>query len=185
MVARITCYKCLKRGHFADFCPTDVVDGDQHLLDTEEFVEVEEAIELADDDQHETVEEEGDDDVSLGEEEDFDEWTRDVHFGAWEDDFSESDGSLVSGFQYNLVSVPCVKSHLKDVINPPQITKYPNPPTASEDTQCIQNSYADTDILIDTGSTTSVFKNPRTLLNIRRSERTIRSHSNEGSQDSN
>ena len=68
IVARITCYKCLKRGHFADFCLTDVVDGDQHLLDAEEFVEVEGVTELVNDLQVETIEEEGGDDVNLGEE---------------------------------------------------------------------------------------------------------------------
>ena len=43
--------------------------------------------------------------------------------------------------------------------------------------------YKDTDILIDTGSTFSVFKNPQMLLNIRESERKMKAYTNEGRQD--
>ena len=187
MVARITCYKCLKRGHFADFCPTDVVEGDQHLLDTEEVEELEETQGPVDAGQVEVEDEGGEDDASAGDEDDFEEWTRDFQEGEWGDDFSESDDSLISSFQYNLVSVPYAKSELKELtehVQNPE-TKCTNPPLVSKNTQCIPNRYMDTDILIDTGSTTSVFKNPRMLLNIKRSERTLRSHSNGGSQDSN
>jgi hypothetical protein len=42
----------------------------------------------------------------------------------------------------------------------------------------------DNSILIDTGSTCSVFKNPKMLLNIRRSNKTLRVYTNGGHQDS-
>ena len=45
-------------------------------------------------------------------------------------------------------------------------------------------SYTDTEILLDTGSTMSVFKNKDMLLNLRRSKKTLRAFSNGGSQDS-
>ena len=44
--------------------------------------------------------------------------------------------------------------------------------------------YKDTDILIDTGSMFSVFKNPQMLLNIRPSERKMKAYTNGGRQDS-
>ena len=44
--------------------------------------------------------------------------------------------------------------------------------------------YSDTDILLDTGSTMSVFKNKKMLLNVRRSKRVLRAYSNGGYQDS-
>ena len=75
----------------------------------------------------------------------------------WADVFSDdSDDSLVTSLQY--VSVA---------------------PTTSS------GRYCDTDILIDTGSTTSVFNNPKMLLDIQKSNKTLRSYSNGGSQDSN
>ena len=46
-------------------------------------------------------------------------------------------------------------------------------------------NYKSTDILIDTGSTLSVFNNNRMLLNVRRSKKTMRAYSNGGHQDSN
>ena len=45
-------------------------------------------------------------------------------------------------------------------------------------------NYADTDILLDTGSTVSVFNNKKMLLNLRKSEKTLRAFSNGGFQDS-
>ena len=45
--------------------------------------------------------------------------------------------------------------------------------------------YHGTDILIDTGSTMSIFNNPKMLLNIRKSKKTMRAYSNGGHQDSN
>ena len=45
--------------------------------------------------------------------------------------------------------------------------------------------YTDTDILLDTGSTTSVFNNKKMLLNVRKSKKNLRAYSNGGSQDSN
>ena len=45
--------------------------------------------------------------------------------------------------------------------------------------------YSDTDILLDTGSTMSVFKNKKMLLNVRKSRRVLRAYSNSGFQDSN
>ena len=112
------------------FCPTDVVDGDQHLLDTEEVEETEELQEAVEASQVEVVDERGDEDASVGDEDDFGEWTRDVQDGAWGDDFSESDDSLISSFQYNLVGVPYAKSKLRDVTEHMKVpeTKYPNPP---------------------------------------------------------
>ena len=47
-----------------------------------------------------------------------------------------------------------------------------------------RDKYKDTDILIDTGSTFSVFKNPQMLLNIRRGERKMTAYTNGGQQDS-
>ena len=47
------------------------------------------------------------------------------------------------------------------------------------------HKYKDTDILLDTGSTFSVFKNHQMLLNIRNSERTLKAFTNGGRQDSN
>ena len=44
-------------------------------------------------------------------------------------------------------------------------------------------SYFDTDTLLDTGSTMSVFKNKKMLLNVRRSKRALRAYSNGGFQD--
>ena len=46
-------------------------------------------------------------------------------------------------------------------------------------------NYSDTDILLDTGSTTSVFNNKKMLLNVRRSKKTLRAYSNGGCQESN
>ena len=45
--------------------------------------------------------------------------------------------------------------------------------------------YLDTDILLDTGSTFSVFKNQDMLLNVRKSNRTLKAFTNRGRQDSN
>ena len=45
-------------------------------------------------------------------------------------------------------------------------------------------NYSDTDILLDTGSTMSVFKNKKMLLNVRKSKRVLRAYSNGGFQDS-
>ena len=45
--------------------------------------------------------------------------------------------------------------------------------------------YHVTDILIDTGSTMSIFNNPIMLLNIRKSKKTMRAYSSGGHQDSN
>ena len=42
--------------------------------------------------------------------------------------------------------------------------------------------YSDTDILLDTGSTMSVFKNEKMLLNVRKSKRILRVYSNGGFQ---
>ena len=47
------------------------------------------------------------------------------------------------------------------------------------------NKYLDTDILLDTGSTFSVFKNHQMVLNIRKSRRTLKAYTNGGRQDSN
>ena len=47
------------------------------------------------------------------------------------------------------------------------------------------NKYLDTDILLDTGSTFSVFKNHQMVLNIRESRRTLKAYTNGGRQDSN
>ena len=44
--------------------------------------------------------------------------------------------------------------------------------------------YKDTDILLDTGSTFSVFKNPEMVLNIRNSPHTLKAYTNGGRQDS-
>ena len=44
------------------------------------------------------------------------------------------------------------------------------------------NTYKDTDILINTGSTFSVFKNPKMLLNIRKSSRPLKAITNGGNQ---
>ena len=43
--------------------------------------------------------------------------------------------------------------------------------------------YEDTDILLDTGSTFSVFKNPEMVLNIRNSPHTLKAYTNSGRQD--
>ena len=67
----------------------------------------------------------------------------------------ESDGSLIMSFQLMEIKEKFIKS----------------------------GGYHDTDILLDTGSTMSVFKNPKMLLNIRKSERTMRAYSNGGHQD--
>ena len=49
----------------------------------------------------------------------------------------------------------------------------------------VKNSrYQDTDILLDTGSTFSVFKNQDMLLNARKSGRTLKAFTNGGRQDS-
>ena len=45
------------------------------------------------------------------------------------------------------------------------------------------NKYKDTDILIDTGSTFSVLKNPQMILNIKESERKMKAYTNGGRQD--
>ena len=45
-------------------------------------------------------------------------------------------------------------------------------------------NYSDTDILLDTGSTMSVFKNKKMLLNVRKSKKVLRAYSNGGYQDS-
>ena len=45
--------------------------------------------------------------------------------------------------------------------------------------------YKDTDILLDAGSTFSVFKNPDMVLNIRESQRTLKAYTNGGRHDSN
>ena len=50
--------------------------------------------------------------------------------------------------------------------------------------QNVDNKYKDTDILIDTGSTFLVFKNPQMLLNIKSNERKTKPYINGGSQDS-
>ena len=44
--------------------------------------------------------------------------------------------------------------------------------------------YGNTSILIDTGSTFSVFNNPKKLLNIRTSGKTLKAYTNDGRQDS-
>ena len=46
------------------------------------------------------------------------------------------------------------------------------------------NKYSDTDILLDTGSTFSVFKNPQMVLNVRPSKTVLKAHTNGGRQDS-
>ena len=46
------------------------------------------------------------------------------------------------------------------------------------------DKYSDTDILIDTGSTCSVFKNAKMLINIMRSKVIMRAVTNGGHQDS-
>ena len=51
-------------------------------------------------------------------------------------------------------------------------------------TQAKNSRYQDTDILLDTGSTFSVFKNRDMLLNVRKSGRTLKAFTNGGRQDS-
>ena len=70
---------------------------------------------------------------------------------------SESDDFLVVAFQYMRLSSNLAKC----------------------------GKYTDTDILLDTGSTMSVFNNKKMLLNVRKSQKTLRAYSNGGSQDSN
>ena len=48
----------------------------------------------------------------------------------------------------------------------------------------LRNHYRDADILIDTGSAVSIFKNKNLLKNIQRTKRTLRAFSNGGWQDS-
>ena len=52
-----------------------------------------------------------------------------------------------------------------------------------KDTFANSGNYKDTYILLDTGSTASVFNNPRMLINIRGSKNTMRAYSNGGHQD--
>ena len=51
-------------------------------------------------------------------------------------------------------------------------------------TQSKRQSYKDTDILLDTGSTFSVFKNQEMVLNIRSSYHVLKAYTNGGRQDS-
>ena len=44
----------------------------------------------------------------------------------------------------------------------------------------VSRNYSDTDILLDKGSTVSVFNNKKMLLNLRRSKKTLRAFSNWG-----
>ena len=50
--------------------------------------------------------------------------------------------------------------------------------------QTVGNKYNETDILLDTGSTFSVFKNHQMLLNIRDGKKTLKAYTNGGRQDS-
>ena len=75
----------------------------------------------------------------------------------WGEESDESDGSLIMSFQLMEIRDKFIKS----------------------------GGYRDTDILLDTGSTMSVFNNPKMLVNIRKSEKTMRAYSNGGYQDTN
>ena len=86
----------------------------------------------------------------------FEVWENAGDHDGWVDVFSDSDDSLVMSLQYSQVAHTV--------------------PTGR---------YMDTDILIDTGSTTSVFNNPKMMLDIQKSNKTLRSYSNGGTQDSN
>ena len=141
VIERITCFRCLKRGHFADMCPNTEIGASHNIIAAEESVNI------AD---HETDEREvsvcnNNEWVNLQEED-----------AVVNEDSTSEDDSLVVAFQYMEMATNLATN--------------------------IQ--YSDTDILLDTGSTMSVFKNKRMLLNVRKSKRVLRAYSNGGHQDS-
>ena len=132
IVNRITCFKCNKRGHYADQCPTNNTTEHQHHMQSsmnehhdneEEHQEVE--------DQH----------LQVG------------------DNGSLSDESVVVHFSWAQVNL-------------------------NQQGNNQGHGYTDADILIDTGSTFSIFKNPKMVLNVRKSRRPLKALSNGGKQES-
>ena len=131
LAPHITCFKCNKKGHYSDNCPSETEQ--QHV-------------------QTNTT------DTNNGEETDRYDQTDDYgerqHLQV---DADSDDDSVVIHFSWA------------------QLARYER---AAKD-------YGDTSILIDTGSTFSVFNNPKMLLNIRSSKRTLKAYTNGGRQDSN
>ena len=144
VIDRITCFKCLKRGHFADMCPNTEIGASHNIIADE--VDVAEP-------------EDGEDAVGYEHDEneviscDNNEWTnmQGENIGARNEDSSDDD-SLVVAFQFMGMAAKLATNR----------------------------QYSDTDILLDTGSTMSVFKNAKMLLNVRKSKRVLRAYSNGG-----
>ena len=94
---RITCFRCEKLGHFADFCPEGVQEGNTHNIITEEIVE--EDINPSNEDL-ETMQAGEDEGANIEDVEDNDQGDAWVNMmDTWGEDSDESDESLIMSFQ--------------------------------------------------------------------------------------
>ena len=135
-ISHITCYRCGRKGHYADNCPEDEVKQGQQHMQSQRCQEISEEQESGETQSH----------------------RGDQHFQVNSDEEMSDDSNFVH-FQWAQVGLNQLQGNRK-------------------------NTYKDTDILIDTGSTFSVFKNPKMLLNIRKSTKPLNAITNGGKQTS-
>ena len=146
VINRITCFRCQRKGHFADMCPNAEIGASHNIIADEiKIIDSEDSASAvgSTQDDNELIECGNNEWVKLQEED-----------GEVENEDISDEDSLVVAFQFMGLATNLASS----------------------------GKYSDTNILLDTGSTMSVFKNEKMLLNVRKSKRILRVYSNGGFQ---
>ena len=92
-----------------------------------------------------------------------------------EEEYDSDDGSVYLNFQFNQMKME------QDGVRSNQMS---HALSMTSTDKKLRKMYLDTDLLIDTGSTCSVFKNAQMLTDIKKSKTIMRTVSNGGHQDS-